>query len=160
MTYAKNSYIRWLITQHASQQTTRVSLYNLLSPQRSDCTMTPSSVPALICLINSLARTAGIGFIPWRTCRLTDIIIQISLGCQDTWYAHKLLSQAVPACPSGPRDNWSEGYSWHRGSLTLTQEQGRQLYLLIPSQNHKAKGRKRKPGVCKRIRAAQITHSQ
>lgn len=37
----RNSYIRWLITQHASQQTTIVSLYNILSPQRSDCTMTP-----------------------------------------------------------------------------------------------------------------------
>lgn len=37
----RNSYIRWLSTQHASQQTTRVSLYSLLFLHPSDCTMTP-----------------------------------------------------------------------------------------------------------------------
>ncbi len=136
-------------------KTTAVSLYNGRSPQPSDCTPQappPHPIPShpipshpilgsSANLINSLARTAGIEFIPWRTCRQTDKN-RYHYSCwmpRDTQYGHKQLLQAMPACPSGPG---CEGYSWHRGSLTPTQEQGSQLYTLIPSQNHKAQVKK------------------
>lgn len=162
----RNSYIRWLITQHASQQTTRVSLYNLLSPQRSDCTMTPILWSSTNLSDQQLGPHCWDWVYPQKNMQI-DREEQISLfrylldakrHDMPTSCCHKQCQLVHLAL--GVERIRGEGYSWHRGTLTLTQEQGRQLYLLIPSQNHKAKWRKRKPGVCKRIRAAQITHSQ
>lgn len=135
MTYAEKATSDNCSRNMVHNKTTAVSLHNclcLLSPLTAQ--WPPSLDPVLICPINSLARTAGIEFIPWRTCRQTDKN-RYHYSCwmpRDTWYGHKRLSQAMSVWP------WVWGYSWHRGSLTPTQEQGSQLYMLIPSQNHKA----------------------
>ncbi len=125
MTYAETAISDYWSRNMLRNKTTAVSLYNRRSPQPSDCT--PQAPPHILGssanLINSLARNAGIEFIPWRTCRQTDKN-RYHYSCwmpRDTQYGHKRLLQAMPACPSGP---------------------GCEGYTLIPSQNHKAQVKK------------------
>lgn len=156
MTYAEKAISDNWSRNILHNKTTAVSLYNCLSPQPSDCTVTPILGSSANLSDQQLGSHCWDWVYPLNRQIRTDIFIPA--GCQETHDmatsgCHKPCQRVRLALGVG-------GTAGTEGLWPRHKSRGASCTRSSPVKTTRPKSRKRKPGVCKSIRAAQITHSQ